>query len=554
MATVVVSEQSVCAAADVRSFERGRAYFRDGRVRQVQVDGTEVTAVVDGGSAYRVRLTVTAAGLDGDCSCPYGAEGAFCKHCVAAALAWLDDRGEPRQEPVSDDSLRWFLLAQDTVWLVDELLRAAGTDPSLRARLDVAAGADPRDAYDERPIRERLRRAVEIVDYVDYGGAYSYFHGVNEALADVAGLVDQGFADAAMRLAEYALELLEEAGQSVDDSDGGLGEALGQVQEIHLDACSAGSPDQARLAEYLVQRALASDFEVFLDAATDYAPVLGEVGMARYRELVEAAWRDLPPKRPGEYDTGRFAVTHLMERLAEQQGGTDALIEVLARDVSSGYDVLRIAQRLCDDGRDSEALDWIARGLKEFPPDSRLRSLAAECHLRAGRHAEAVKLVWANFTDRSTLDAYVDLHDTAAEMFPSWRDQALAMLRKDVSPHIRDHSTLVEVLLWEGETEAAWHAAGEGGCHPQLWLRVARERAVTHPADAIPVLLRAADQWIEHKNRDSYREAANLLVEAKALFDRSDQHKDFEEHLRALRAAHKPKRALREELDRARLP
>ena len=567
VAAIVVTEQSIRELADVQSFERGRSYFDAGRVRKFAIAGTTVTAVVQGTSSYRVRLTVTRAGLDGECNCPYGAEGVFCKHCVAAALAWLESGGklgEPRQLPVSDRELHEFLLGQDTAWLAGELLRAAEIDPLLRARLDVAAGADARDAYDDHALRTRLERVIEIGDFVDYREAYSYFRDVDEALTEVARLIDKGFADNAMNLAEYALELLERAAGQVDDSDGGLRVALNRVEEIHFDACTAGEPDPVQLAERLAERALASDYEVFLTVLPDYAPVLGPAGMARYRQLIEAAWRALPPKQPHDYGSGRFTITTLMEQLAECEGGADALIEVLSKDVSSGYDVLRIAQRLCQDGRDQEALDWLGRGLAEFPPDSRLRLLAAECHLRAGRREQAGELLWANFTQRPCLDNYTALRDAAGDRFPDWRDRALAVLRGEPPatgrftelPYARPagHSTLVEVLLWEKDTEAAWQAAIAGGCRDELWLRLARERAATHPADAIPVLLAAAEQAIGHKNRNSYQVAAKLLVEAKPLFPRCDHQENFEVYLRTLRAAHKPKRALREELDRAGLP
>lgn len=448
--------------------------------------------------------------------------------------------------------LRQFLLAQDVNWLVDELLRAAESDSALRARLDIAVMADARDSGDEESTRAWLRSAIDIGDYVHYRDARAYFRRVTDALADLAAMIGHGRADTAMRLAEYAVGLLDEAGLRVDGSAGGLGEALGYAQEIHFDACCAANPDPVRLAEHLAHRALSSNFEVFLHVVPDYEDVLGEAGMARYRELVEAAWRDLPPRQPGEYGTGRFVPTYLMERLAEYEGGTNALIEVLARDVSSGYDVFRIAQRLCGEGRDDEALEWIARGLKDFPRvDSRLRSLAAECHLRAGRRADAAEQMWDAFTDHPNLLNYQHLHDTAAELFPAWRDRALAVLREDTR---RDHSVLVEVLLWEGHGEAAWQAAVEGGCHPALWLRIARNRATTHPADAIPVLLRLVDQKIANKARDFYQEAAKLLLEAKTLFARCGRQAEFEAHVRALRLAHKPKRALREELDRAGLP
>ncbi|HTF47535.1 MAG TPA: SWIM zinc finger family protein [Pseudonocardia sp.] len=564
---VEVNEQSVRRLADDRSFERGQAYFAAGRVRRFTVDGAFVTATVGGTSLYRVRLEITAAGLVGRCSCPYGQEEVFCKHCVAAALAWLEsggEVGEHRPGPITDGQLREFLRGQDPAWLADELLTAAHADPLLRARLDVVAGADIGDAYDDRVLRERLERAIEISEFVAYGGAYSYFHQVGEVLNAVAALVDGGFPGAAANLAGYALDLLEGAAGQVDDSDGGLRGAIDRAEEIHLDACSTAMPDPVALAELLVARALASDYEVFLTALPDYAPVLGPTGMARYRELVERAWQDLPPKKPHEYGGRRFVVTYLMEQLAECSGGADALIEVLARDVTSGYDMLRIAERLCADGRDDEALQWLGRGMAEFPPDSRLRTLAADCHVRAGRRAEAGDLLWANFTDRPSLDDYIALHDATAERFPAWRERAVGVLRVQpaasarftLMPYARPsgRSTLVEVLLWDGDADAAWQAAVDGGCRDELWLRLARRRAATHPADAIPVLLAAADQSIGHKNRNSYRVAASLLAEAGPLFTRCDRQEDYRSHLAALRAAHRPKRALREELDRANLP
>ncbi|MEU6645842.1 DUF6880 family protein [Saccharomonospora sp. NPDC046836] len=567
MAVVEVSERSVRALADARSFERGRAYFAAGRVRRFAVDGTSLTATVAGTSVYRVRLDITANGLSGRCSCPYGREGVFCKHCVATALAWLDaggEIGESRAQPITDERLREFLLGQDPAWLADELLAAAGADSVLRARLDVAAGADARTAFDDRALRERLEKAIEIGDFVDYGAAYSYFHGVDQALNEVADLVDVGFAEAAAKLAEYALELLEGAAGQVDDSDGGLREAIDRAEEIHLAACAAAEADPVALAELLFTRAVASEYEVFLNALPDYEPVMGPAGMARYRELVEQAWRDLPPKKPHDYSGRRFVVTYLMERLVESTDSADALIEVLSRDVTGGYDVLRIAERLCADGRDDEALEWLERGLREFQPDPRLRSLAADCHFRAGRPAEAGELLWANFADCPSLENYVELHDATAGRFAIWRKRALELLQAQPSvstrftqvPYGREagHSTLVEVLLWEGDTDAAWQAALDGGCRDELWLRLAHDRAGAHPDDAIPILLAAADRAIGNKNRDSYRLAARLLAEARPLFIRCDRVDDFESHLATMRTAHRAKRALREELDTVGLP
>jgi uncharacterized Zn finger protein len=551
--------------ADPRSFERGQAYFAASLVRSLSDDGESVTATVEGTSVYRAGLGLTPDGLDWWCSCPYGETGEFCKHCVATALAWQEARGESEESESADDKrLREFLRAQEPEWLADELLAAARTDPLLRARLDVAAGTDAVIAYDDRALRNELERAIEISDFVDYRSAYSYFQDVDDTLDSVSELIDAGFPDAAAELALYAMELLEGSGGRVDDSDGGLRAALDAAQEIHVAASAAGDPDPLELAEVLFGRAVASDYEMFRDVLPVYEPMLGPNGMARYRELVEAAWRDLPPKKPNDYSSHRYTVTYLMERLADSTGGTDVLIEVLSRDLTSGYDVLRIAQRLCADGRDDEALDWLSRGMADFAPDERLRSLAADCHVRAGRLAEAGALLWVNFTSHPSLESYIALHDATGAQFQVWRERAIAVLRKHPATTARfaaspygqpsGRSTLVEVLLWEEDVDAAWQAAQDGGCRDDLWLRLARLRAEARPADAIPILVSAANQSIGHKNRNSYQVAAGLLTEARTLFARCDRTADFESHLTALRTTHRQKRALREELDRAGLP
>ncbi|MFJ8963841.1 hypothetical protein ACIRG5_31075 [Lentzea sp. NPDC102401] len=197
------------------------------------------------------------------------------------------------------------------------------------------------------------------------------------------------------------------------------------------------------------------------------------------------------------------------------------------------------------------------RGLVDFEPDFRLRDLAAEIHLHAGRRDLAGEMLWANFTDHPSLESFRALRQATAEGFPPWRERALAFLAEappatgSWSP---GRSTLVEILLADDETEAAWQAAVDGGCSQSLWLRLARARAASHPADAIPILLRAVDRAIELRNRDSYREAARLLVEARSLFARCDRDGDFSDHMTAVRDTHRTKWALRQELDWAELP
>jgi hypothetical protein len=106
-------------------------------------------------------------------------------------------------------------------------------------------------------------RAISLDDFVHYRSAHAYVTEVDEAIDEVEALIGDGFPDAAIELAEFALDLLEEAITMVDDSDGGVGATIRRAEEVHLAACQAGNPDRIALAERLATRALAGDWEIF---------------------------------------------------------------------------------------------------------------------------------------------------------------------------------------------------------------------------------------------------------------------------------------------------
>jgi uncharacterized Zn finger protein len=82
----------VLAGAGV--YARGEDYVAAGRVRRMKFDGARITAQVSGQQLfYTVRLWRRGDELQFSCDCPFAAEGAFCKHCVAVGLAcaeWVD--------------------------------------------------------------------------------------------------------------------------------------------------------------------------------------------------------------------------------------------------------------------------------------------------------------------------------------------------------------------------------------------------------------------------------------------------------------------------------
>ena len=147
--------------AGPKAFVRGEAYLDRGRVRSLHQDGPVLAGVVDGSESYRVEVRRGGSGrpeLIAACTCPHGADGRFCKHAVAVALAGLADPAE--EERVPEEDLRGWLERQRHGTLVALLAEAAEADAALAARL---AALRDRDAEGPPPPRRSTlegRRSV----------------------------------------------------------------------------------------------------------------------------------------------------------------------------------------------------------------------------------------------------------------------------------------------------------------------------------------------------------------------------------------------------------
>ncbi len=374
-----------------------------------------------------------------------------------------------------------------------------------------------------------------------------------------------------MELAEYALSETETAIESVDDSDGEMGDILQRMQDLHLTACRKAKPDPEELAARLFDREMNGQWDVFHGAAPTYASILGERGLAVYRRLAEEEWKKIKPLGPRkeereERSHRRFNITHIMESLAEVSGDVEALVEIKKKDLSCAYDYLQIAELYKKSGNHDKSLESAEAGLKAFPnrTDSRLRDFLANEYHHRKRHDEAMKLIWADFSDHTSLANFEKLkaHAERTGQWPSWREKALDFIRDDITKtkqtrgrrwgvwDVSDsNSLLVEIFLSEKDPDAAWLEAQAGGCSERLWMRLAASREQDHPQDAIDVYKKWIDPTVEKKNNQAYEDAAKLMQKIQRLTKQLNRDAEFADYLREVRATHKPKRNFMKLLD-----
>jgi tetratricopeptide (TPR) repeat protein len=392
--------------ANDRSFARGEAYFKDGRVHSLATYEGAATAIVSGQADYCITLHPTKREIRYSCDCPIGLDGEFCKHLVAAGLAWIDSdeegKGKPgkkRERGKAEDPLRAFLEAQEKDTLVAMLARAAIESRTLRERLLLEAARINPAGVDLAAYRRSIANATRTNGFIDYHSAGGYARRIHQVIVSIATLLNDGHAAAVIDLTEYTLAKLENAIGSMDDSDGYMSDILSDLHDLHHRACLQVSPDPQALARRLFEWEIKSDWEIFFGAAENYADVFGAEGLAEYRRLAESEWARVRQLGPGDSDDERygkrFRVTSMMEALARQTGVPEALVEIKRRDLSHPYSYLQIAEIYREASDHDEALEWAEQGMQSFPqPDSRLIEFLASEYHRRGRHDDAMKLIW----------------------------------------------------------------------------------------------------------------------------------------------------------------
>ncbi len=518
-----------------RTFGRGDAYHREGRVVLLAVEPKRVLAQVSGSDDYRVELTGRGTRIGGRCGCPAFEDMGFCKHMVAAALAANAAGGEAEAQTAGTlGRIRAHLRGRGVEGLVELVMDLAEQDRVLFQKLELASAlADGDDGAVEFQLRKAVDRATRTGRFVDYHAAGGWAAGVDAVLDSIAELAAAGRPAPALRLAERAIDRVEQAIENIDDSDGHGTVLLDRAREIHLAAAQAAKPEPRRFARDLFARELESPYDTFTGAVGLYAAVLGEGGLDEYRRLAAAAWAKLPARAGKDRNTAATAPDYhaliaVLDFFAERDGDVDARIALRTKDLSSPWSHVQLARFCLDHGREDEALRRALDGLWLFEderPDERLVFLAAELLAGAGRKEEAQAQLWRAFEKAPSLELHARLRQLGGV---AARDRTIAVLEARLAkePRTRWHAPadlLVHILIREKLPDAAWAAVGRHGTSMGVRETLARASESTHPQQALAVYAERVDQLADGGGNPAYTEAVELVSRMARLRDAAAQ-------------------------------
>lgn len=568
------SDARVAVLASPQSYERGMRYAMDGRVEVAAQSDDAVAATVRGAAQYRVELRAGDSTRPWSCSCPIGATGEFCKHCVAVAavasgsVSPAPDDGpsmgtggaELTEAPTDDgEAIAAYLGTLTSGQLVTIITDYVADDERLRQRLADAArlalGGEP----DVKEWKKRVTRAFGR-GFVDYRRAPAWAGEVLDMVAGIEELADAGYAEPAAVLAEHAHHRCETAMGRVDDSDGWITTIFTKLRAIHIKACAQGPFKPKALARRLVKLELNAELDTFHRSAVSHVAALGEEGLAEYRRLVDEAYDELPADADRWGPAFRIRQARIAHAIASND--PDRLIEAQSDSMRLPDDYIELADCLVLAGRLDEALDWTERGLAaladrhhQVPP---LRAKRAEL-LRAAGRSEAIDDMYRQaFETRpilSTFTEYVANVDDPEQAKADGVEFVMAALgpggepRIGRSPERPEAVYAASILLAAGRPEQAWEVALTQGTSHREWLQLANLRVETAPEDTVAVLALDVEQHIESKNRSGYRRAAEQLGRIRQVATGAGREELYREILADVRSQHYRKTSLMALLD-----
>ncbi|MBP3460924.1 MAG: SWIM zinc finger family protein [Bacilli bacterium] len=230
---------------------RGYDYYASGKVSKVRNSKDYVTAIVHGNDEYNVKIEINdGVFINGECSCPYNANGEYCKH-IAAVLYYLnDEKGaecnnrynlEDIINKINDKKIKKFLY--NSLINNDDLLN------KFRIEFSDFFPKLSKKSY-ENKIYNAIRSCGDRkYGFIDYSNAYRYEHVMLEFINEAEKLVDNGDYNTAFTIVTILLDSIPRT--EIDDSNGSTGMVADSCIEIIFDILDIINTDDRLLKDIL---------------------------------------------------------------------------------------------------------------------------------------------------------------------------------------------------------------------------------------------------------------------------------------------------------------
>jgi uncharacterized Zn finger protein len=573
-----ITESAVRAYLGEGEVKKGKPYYEGGALFNTRRQGMTLKADCHGSlpHPYRVEATFSAKGIAGsDCSCPVGGGGG-CKHVAALLLAWCREPKEFVEVEELDQSLDRRSKGE-LIALIKQMVRR---QPDLELLLEAPVpGAGKRAAPVKAETYRRQAAAVFRGSSGEWGESWG-IAGELEAIVKTGDeFLEQEDCSAAAAVYEGVASAVIEGYETVHDEEGevssvvtscveGLGKclkatkddpvkreailrALHDIYRFDTDYGGIGISDE--VPDLVLKHASPEERRTFAGWLRDAIPKGGDWDSKWRREAYGGFLLDL---EEGSLDDEAFLKhcrelglqSDLVDRLLQLGRLDEAVAEAKRAD---DYELLQLADIFLRHRHGDDAEKLIEERARKSN-DTRLLEWLIKRASAQGDKARLLELTEKLFRTRPSLEGYKQLRRLSGKAeWEQLRPKLLDLLKKPT-----DRYLLVQIYLDEGEIEQALESVRTAKGYEYgygMGLEVAKAAEKTHPADALDIYSKQAENLIGQRSRGSYQEACKFLRKVRDLYRRLDEEEMWSRYVAGLRDKHRSLRALQEELTKAKL-
>lgn len=524
----VLSEATFATLAGDGAYQRGLAYYNEGRVGDLSIEGSRISAEVSGTQVYQVALHHTARIFEGSCSCPASDGFEFCKHCVAVSLSYYYQT-QTNQELGDADTSQLVLNYLNTLTkpqLANELhaLLRNHSDAMEQWQLKAAIASG---AFGATDIRKQITKALpyKASGLWRHREVSEYFEHASQALTALTEPLTKLAPDAIEKLLTYALQRLEKSLQTIDDT-GGYRQPVEQLlTEWFKRIISSKQWTIEEKASSIAAIILDSDhaFER-LDLPDSIVGVVPDACLDQVYHKVATEWNSLSPTKD------KYSPDHAYYRKLEQillnqaraKGDLDREFEILGKGAVGVDRSLELVHRAIATGRVKEARDWLhVAGHFEEPSTRELYEIETaqiDVWLAQGRYQQALDAQWLRFEEQEDPDILQSAIATANHLDKGDQvlEQGIAHLTKQLRHRDTSHrnrqraEALVRVYLANERVHDAIKLARQVPfSNATLSSIISAANKVNRPA--IPLIVELAQRLIEADKNRNYQQGIAFL-------------------------------------------
>lgn len=552
----LITRQNLREEAGDVYFKRGLDYFKSGKVQKLHVNDGRIEGKVAGSRSYRCSIEPDEDGwFSGECSCPLGDDGEFCKHLVALGLAFIDgfETPQPASGKRGKFDLAAFLKARSKEELTALLAGAAKLHPDLLEFYRMSHLPDDPNSL-RRELLQKIDRLLDLAEECSYVDCYGdeadeideNFEQFRQELNQLTETMERLTPPLILELAEYAIKgaLKRDSG----DDECGLDELIGDMLPYYFDAVTKGAGKPLEIAENMIEWEAANPWGAFGEVGRYFMDAPQRIVNA-WEKLAQRQWEEMPELPMGTRASNkRELIEKRLLQCAKLNCDNELELKILQKNQSSPEQVLELTKLLFRLDRYDEMLPLLQKAHDRFKGDHEILDALVNELIRCGRKEEALALAWKCFERYPDCKyGYEFLRSTARSCHKGkvYLAKALDFLRKRLTSRdqaICARTEMVNILLCEKDYPQALEVADGGLCAPQTLYRLAEALAKTRPDASARLIKRPLDQHLPQVGDRFYAESVRLLKLYREYLAAAGDGERFQSEILAIRQQYKQRR------------